>query len=59
MRWASKRWWQFRFGIALRRIQLGLDEKDTLGEVGPSEVGITSASKGLRRHSTRSTVGGR
>ena len=41
MRWARERRRQRRFGIALRRVQLGLDEKETLGEVGPSEVGIS------------------
>ena len=51
MRWASERRWQLRFGIALRRIQLGLDEKDTLGEIGPSEVGISEIGPGKIGHS--------
>ncbi len=51
MRWVSERRRQLRFGIALRRIQLGLDEKDTLGEVGPSEVGISEVGPDKISHS--------
>ncbi len=51
MRWASERRRHLRFGIALRRIQLGLDEKDTLGEVGTSEVGISEVGPDKVGHS--------
>src|SRR5215470_17568978 len=51
MRWASERRPQLRFGIALRRIQLGLDEKETLGEVGSSKVGISEVGPEKVGHS--------
>ena len=51
MRWASERRWQLCVGIALRRIELGLDEKDTVGEVGASEVSISEVSPGKVGHS--------
>src|SRR4030088_1472185 len=51
MLWASERRQQLRFGIALRRIQLGLDEKDTPGEVGTSEVGISEVGPDKVGHS--------
>lgn len=51
MRWASERRRHPRFDIALRRIQLGLDEKDTLGEVGSSQVGVSEISPGKIGHS--------
>ena len=51
MLWASERRRQLRFGIALRRIQLGLDEKDTPGEVGASEVGISEVGPEKVGHS--------
>ncbi len=51
MRWASERRRQLRLGIALRRIQLGLDEKDTPGEVGASEVGISEVGPEKVGHS--------
>ena len=51
MRWASERRRQLRFGITLRRIQLGLDEKDTLGKVGTSEVGISEVGPEKVGHS--------
>src|SRR5260370_14489313 len=47
----SERQRQLRFGIALRRIQLGLDEKDTPGEVGASEVGISEVGPEKVGHS--------
>ncbi len=46
MCWASERRRQLRFGISLCRIQLGLDEKDTPGEVGSPEVGISKVGSG-------------
>jgi len=50
MRWTSERRWQLRSGIAFCRIQLGLDEKDTLGEVGPSEIGSSEVSTSKISH---------
>jgi len=41
MRWASERRWQLRCGVTPGRIQLGLDEKETRGKVGSSQVGIS------------------
>jgi hypothetical protein len=46
MRWTGERQRHPRFGIALRRIQLGLDQKDTLGEIGTSQVGISQVGPG-------------
>jgi hypothetical protein len=51
MCWTRERRRQLRFGIALRRIQLGLDKKDTLGEVGSSEVGISEIDPDKVGHS--------
>ena len=51
MCWTSERRLHLRFGIALRRIQLGLDKKDTLGEIGSSEVSISEVGSGKIGHS--------
>ncbi len=51
MLWASERRRQLRFGIAFRRIQLGLDEKDTPSKVGASEVGISEVGPEKVGHS--------
>jgi hypothetical protein len=51
MHWASERWRQLRFGIALCRIQLRLDEKDAPSEVGTSEVGISEVGPSEVGHS--------
>ena len=51
MPWVSERRRQLCFGIALRRIQLGLDEKDTPGKVGTSEVGISEVGPDKIGHS--------
>ena len=40
-----------RFDIALRRIQLGSDEKDTCGEVGPSQISVSEVGPGEVGHS--------
>ncbi len=44
MFWASERRRQFRFDITFRCIQLGLDEKNTLSEIGSSQVGVSEVS---------------
>ena len=44
MLWASERRRQLRVAIAFGRIQLGLDEKKTSGEVGSSQVGVSEVS---------------
>lgn len=51
MHWASERRRQLRFDIALRCIQLGLDEKETLGEVGASEISISQVGPDEVSHS--------
>ena len=51
MGWASERRRQLRCGIAFRRIQLGLNEKDALGEISPSEIGISEVGPDKVRHS--------
>ena len=51
MRWASERRWQLCVDIALRRIELGLGEKDALGEVGTSEVSASEVSPDEVGHS--------
>ena len=39
MRWAGQRRRQFRARIALRSVELGLDQEDTVAQVGAAEVG--------------------
>src|SRR5215467_12378663 len=56
MRWARERRRQFGFGIALGCIQLGLDEKETLAEIGPSEVGISQVGSSEVGHSQVGTA---
>lgn len=51
MRWASKRRRQLCVGIALRRIELGLGEKDTVAEVGTSQVSASEVSPDEVSHS--------
>jgi hypothetical protein len=51
MRWASERRRQFRSGIAFRRVQLRLDQKDTVGEVGTAEVGASEVGPNEVGHS--------
>lgn len=46
MLWASERGRHFRFAIALRCNQLGLDKENTAGEIGASEVGISEVGPG-------------
>ena len=48
--WARKRRRQPRFAIALRCIQLGLNEEDTCGEVGPSQIGVSEVGPGEVGH---------
>lgn len=42
--------WQLRFGITLRSFQLGLNEKDTFAEVGPSEIGSSEIGSSKVSH---------
>jgi hypothetical protein len=50
MRWASERRWQLRVEITLRRIELGLGEKDAAGEVGTAEVSASEVGPGEVGH---------
>lgn len=40
MRWTSERRWQLCGGVALRCVELGLDEKEAAGEVSGAEVSV-------------------
>ncbi len=51
MCWASERERQLGFGIALRRIQLGLDQKDALAEVGTAQIGASEVRPSKVSHS--------
>ena len=51
MRWASERRWQSGVKIALRCIELGLGQKDALGEIGTSEVSSSEVSPDEVGHS--------
>jgi len=51
MRWASQRRRQLCAGIALRRIELGLGEEETVAEVGAAEVGASEVSPDEVSHS--------
>jgi hypothetical protein len=50
MRWASERRWQLRLEITLRRIELGLGEKDAADEVGTAEVSASEVGPGEVGH---------
>ncbi len=51
MLWANERQRHLCFSVTLRRIQLGLDEEDTLGKIGSSEVGSSEVSPDKIGHS--------
>jgi hypothetical protein len=51
MRWSSERRWQLRVEVTLRRVELGLGEKDAAGEVGTPEVSAPEVRPGEVGHS--------
>ncbi len=51
MCWASERQRHLCFSVTLRRIQLGLDEKDTPAKIGSSEISSSEVSPDKIGHS--------
>ena len=47
----DERWWQLGVAIALRRIELGLGEKDTIREVSAANISVSEISPDEVSHS--------